>query len=93
MKELVYDRKIFEEIVKKYPNTRWEDASDEIHEERYEVDIPEVTEQEFYKVALENGWANDCLGFCLKLRCGTEEEWFDKMVKDFLEKHKPGGSR
>jgi hypothetical protein len=89
MKELVYSREIFEEIVKKYPTTKWEDASDDIHTERYEIEIPDVTEQEFYPIAMEEDWADACFGFCLELRCGTKKEWFKKMVEDFLKKHKP----
>ncbi len=67
--ELVYAGKEVEAIVKtRYPDARVKDASDFIHEERFELEIDGVTEDDFYPFAIHEGFARCCLGFELTLQ-------------------------
>ena len=64
MDELVYAGRDTEEVVRKrYPQAKIKDASDYIHTERFELELPEVTEEEFYPFALREGFARCCLSF------------------------------
>lgn len=64
MYELVYADKDVEVIIKKrFPQAVIENASDEIHRERFQVNIEGVTEDEFYPFAIREGFARCCLGF------------------------------
>lgn len=66
MYELIYAGKDVEKIIRKsYPNCKIEDASDYIHTERFEVEIPDVTDDEFYPFAIREGFARCC--FCFDL--------------------------
>ncbi len=69
MKELVYAGKDVEvAILTRWSKAKITNASDEIHRERFEVNIPEVTEDEFYPFAVKGGFALDCLGFQFQLQ-------------------------
>ncbi len=64
MYELIYAGKEVEDIIKKkYPNAEVKDASDYIHTERFEVEIPGITDDEFYPLAIKEGFIKCCLGF------------------------------
>lgn len=64
MYELVYAGKDVEKLVMdKWPSSKIKDASDCIHTERFELEIPEVTEEEFYPFAIREGFARCCLCF------------------------------
>ena len=68
MKELIYAGLKVEKLIrKKYPQAIIEDESDYIHEERFEVEIDDVSQEEFYSFAEENGFIRACLGYLLKL--------------------------
>ena len=82
MHELIYAGKDVETVVlKRYPNAKIEDASDEIHKERFELEV-DVNEDEFYVFAIVDGYANDCFGFQLLSRnippgsCQKVWDWF-----------------
>jgi hypothetical protein len=63
--ELIYAGKDIEDICKsKYPDAVITDASDYIHTERFEFDA-NTTEEEFYPLAIKEGFAMCCLGFAL----------------------------
>jgi len=62
--ELVYaDKSVESLILSKFPNTVIKNASDFVHTERFEVEIPEITEDEFYPFAIKEGFVKCCLGF------------------------------
>jgi len=68
MQELVYSGKDVEKLVKdKWPSSKTKDASDEIHIERFELEIPDMTEDEFYPFAIKEGFARCCLSFVFLL--------------------------
>ena len=65
--ELVYDGKGVEDIIKKqYPNCKIEDASDYIHEQRFQVTVKD-TQDNFWLFALKKGFATLCLGFSIEM--------------------------
>lgn len=72
MHELVYDdREVEVVITKHYNNAIITDARDEIHHERFEVDIPNITQEVFFKFALRNGFLLSCFTFNLILHGGS----------------------
>ena len=69
MYDLIYADSTVESIIKKkYPQAQIKDASDYIHTERFECEIPDVTEDEFYPFALIEGFAEGCLVFEITLQ-------------------------
>ena len=62
MEDLIYGGADIETLIKtKYPNAKITDASNNIYVERFEVDIPDVTDDEFYPFAINEGFARCCL--------------------------------
>lgn len=68
MYELIYANSEVENLIKqKYPQAKTKDASDYIHTERFECEIPDVNEETFYPFAISEGFARCCLGFEIEL--------------------------
>jgi len=86
-RELIYDRDARAPIVERYPKAEFRDASDEIHEGRFEVFLKGVSEVDFYVFALSEGFIMNCLGFILKIQDdpGLEEEIIKKYNVQFQE--------
>lgn len=85
--ELVYDKAAMPVIAKKFPNAKFNDASDQIHPDRISVEIPETTIKEFYEHALEEGYALTILGFQFRMHTKKKEDpIFWKMCDDFVAK-------
>ena len=67
MTELIYGpNDLWEFIKKKYPKAIYTDASDDIHRERFELELPGTKEDEFYPWAIVNGFAGNCFKLQLK---------------------------
>jgi len=87
--DLIYGNSEIESIIlKKYPTAKIKDASDFIHTERFECEIPNIDDDEFYPFALVNGFARLCLKFEITLQSvGMEsthkdsKEKLDKWIK------------
>ncbi|MCJ7828381.1 MAG: hypothetical protein MUP81_01405 [Dehalococcoidia bacterium] len=68
MEDLIYAGEDIEALIKtKYPTAKITDASDEIHTERFELDIPDIDDDEFYPFAIKEGFAMCCLSLALLL--------------------------
>src|SRR3712207_6458237 len=63
--ELIYDGEAWPVVEKHWPDAKFKDASDFIHESRFEVEIPGVTEDEFYPVMIREGFGACCFGLML----------------------------
>lgn len=70
--ELVYDADAWPFIKERWPQAQFTDASDCVHEGRFEVTIPGVDEDEFFPVMILEGWSECCLGFLLRLYLPSE---------------------
>lgn len=81
MYELVYGSGFEEDILEKYPNAKIKDASDYIHEHRFEVAIEGVSEKEFYKFAIEKGFLDVCLGFSVMAMGNKNPELMQELVE------------
>ena len=91
MIELIYAGKEVESLIKaKYPDSKVTDASDFVHTERFECDIPNISEDDFYPFAIREGFARCCFGFSILLNSlgfpelqgiGTHKETKDKIAK------------
>lgn len=68
MIELVYDKAAWEVIKQRFPNAQMEDASDEIHESRIQVILPDADRDAFYKHAIREGYYEVCFGFQIMAR-------------------------
>ena len=69
LEELVYGGKDVEELIKaKFPSANTEDASDDIHENRFSLSIEDTNEDDFYVYAIQKGFADLCFKFALMLR-------------------------
>jgi len=70
--DALYDDAALPVIKKKYPKLAVEDARDGFHPDRVLIKVPGVTNEEFYKFALEKGFAGVLLGFEFQLRNDPE---------------------
>lgn len=74
MDELVYGpRQARDWIQKKYPEATFEDASDDIHPERFRVSVPGVERIDFFKFAFLEGFLDSCFQFHLLVRMAKEK--------------------
>lgn len=78
MRELIYDKDSWPDILERWPEAKFTDASDFIHESRYEVEIEGVTDDEFYPFIIEKGWAGACFGLQLMLH---DKNQIDKVLR------------
>jgi hypothetical protein len=79
--DLIYAGPDVEALIKEHwPNAKITDASDEIHRERFELSL-DATEDDFYRFAIEKGFALECLCFQLMLRDPCHREGKDKIRK------------
>lgn len=84
--ELIYACNEVETIIlDKWPNAKITDASDCIHEDRFEVSIDHVTEEQFYLFAMEKSFAGDCFKLLLMSQSPDQEQ--REKVKILIEKH------
>lgn len=91
MNDLIYGDYKAEEIVKKrYPNIKIEDASDEIHRERFcaMFEDDEFDENEYLKFLLESGLSQISLQFQIASRSKDEIPKIRKALNE-LKKEKP----
>lgn len=66
--DLIYGSRDVEGTIRsKYPNAKIKDASDFIHTERFECEIEDVSDNEFYPFAIREGFVECCFGFELLL--------------------------
>ena len=85
MRELVYGpTKVEEMIKKKWPGAKIIDASDDIHHERFEAIIDDVSEETFDRFAIREGFALICLGLRCRMLEGDKE--VEKWIEDELDK-------
>jgi len=62
IKDLIYDNFCIPAILEKWPDAKITDASDYIHEGRFELEI-DIEEDEFYPFAIREGFALSCFVF------------------------------
>ena len=90
MYELIYAGREVENLIRrKYPNTVIKDASDYIHTERFECELPGVDKEDFYPWAIREGFAETCIGFSLllnSLKFTETKEYPHKETKEKLER-------
>lgn len=72
--ELVYDADAEATIKARWAQAKFTDASDFIHEGRFEVTIPDCDEDEFYAVMILEGWSGCCLGWELRMHLSEHRE-------------------
>ena len=92
MNDLIYANYEAEKIVeKKYPNIKIEDASDEIHQERFEIQFneDEYNEHEYLKFLLESGLFQVSLRFQVMSKTKEDIPKISKALEE-LRKEKPG---
>lgn len=80
--ELVYDtNEIRAKCAERFPQAKFEDASDEVHENRFSIegDIPKV---EFYLFAYHEGFIGSCFQFLLQ-NSGMAKEMSQEWVAVF----------
>lgn len=84
--DLIYGDSEIESIIsKKYPQAKFKDASDFIHTERFECEIPDIDDDTFYPFALKEGFAHLCLKFEITLQSVGMKDTHDK-CKAMLDK-------
>jgi hypothetical protein len=71
-------------LLKEYPFAKIKDASDEIHEYRFEFDAP-IAQSTFCRFAILNGFARNMLGFGImmyeKEKCILIRKWLAQVEK------------
>lgn len=93
--ELIYAEESLSKIIKKeFPETVFTDASDMIHNERFEIDIETEDvdiEKNFYIYAIKNGFAFNCFTFTLMTYDKKEVEKIREWVKEINAELKLNG--
>ena len=85
--DLVYDRGAWPEIKTRFPNATFEDASDEIHESRISVKIPDATSRAWLGFLLDSGWHGVSFGFQVLIKSEPEDSEFARLVNDWIVAH------
>ena len=68
IRELIYGpTDIQKAILERFPEAKFEDARDWIHDERFLVVIPSATRREFFRFAVKEGIALICLGIQVEI--------------------------
>jgi len=65
--DVLYDDSAIQIIKEAYPDLVVEDARDFIHTNHVAIRVPNVTNEEFYKFAVEEGFAEVLLGFHIQI--------------------------
>lgn len=84
--DLIYNPEARETIIAKFPKASFKDASDDLglREGRFEVDIPDITNDEFYPWFLTTGYAGSSFGLMIRAQGINKEDlnnirkWLDK---------------
>ena len=67
--DLIYGPREVEAIIlRKYPNAQINDASDDIHQERFECTIEGVSDDEFYPFAIREGFGTICFRIAILMQ-------------------------
>ena len=74
--DLVSDAGAWPCIKQRFPLAELDDASDFIHEGRFQVRIPGTTDDDFYPFIISEGWGLVCLGLRLMMQ---QREYHDKV--------------
>lgn len=86
MHDLLYAPAVAEkELKERFPEAKTSDASDDIHVERFEVDLPDFQRRDYLKWLLTSGWAQ--LSFHVQLSIqipGKQQE----EIKEILDEVK-----
>ena len=96
--EVIYtDRSLFDIIKKEFPHATFIDARDEIHTDRFEVEIEtedKDIEKKFYIHAIKNNFALTCLSFQLMLCQDLEKimEWIKEIKREINGGVEPSGA-
>jgi len=81
--DLIYGNSEVENLIlKKYPQAKIKDASDDIHTERFECEIADIDDDTFYPFAIKEGFARLCLKFELTLQSLGFKDMHDKAKTD-----------
>lgn len=67
-------------IAQRFPNARFEDGSDCIHEHRFSVQSNEEDQDRFIVFAIKEGFALSCFGVQLLLHCGDDHERLKRLI-------------
>jgi hypothetical protein len=81
--ELVYDAAAWPFIKERFPHAVWKDASDQVHEGRFEVTLPDSDKDAFIKHSIREGYCDVCLGF--KLSTMTEGPGLENIKRILAE--------
>lgn len=74
MIDLIYDSSAVTFIQERFPHVKVTDASDEIHEGRVEIELPDSDKDDFYKDSIRKGYHQVSFHFQLMLRGSREED-------------------
>lgn len=86
MNDLIYDDSAMVDIKAQYPTAIFEDASDEVHGGRFQVEIPDIPEDEWWEFCVKTGIAIVSLGFQLRFRDPKQKDFYEK-VKIWADKY------
>ena len=70
--DLIYGERARKDLKREYPEVKFEDASDFLHEERFQISL-EAELEDYYFWLIHSGWATVSLWFQLDLRRGKPE--------------------
>ncbi len=80
MIDLLYDDAALPVIKEAFPHVKVEDAKDEVHEDRVQIELPDEDKDSFYKHSIRKGYCQLLLNFEL-MRLGTKPEDLDTIKR------------
>jgi len=92
MIDLIYaPKKVFDEIKKEFPTAKYTDARDDIHLQRFEIEISELKDcfdDKYLRLGLKLGFILDSLPFQIRI---MSEQKFVKKINAMFEEMKKNG--
>jgi hypothetical protein len=87
---LPYNGEDMENLHKKFPTAHFSDASDYIHENRFTIEVENISKKEFLKGLLQTGIWEACLGLRLLMGMpGRNKDLLAEILEELKAEHDP----
>lgn len=89
---LPYNGEDMKKLQKKFPDAFFKNAFDDIHRERFEMIVNNISKKEFVKALIQTGVCDACLGFNIALGLPNEnliKEVIKEVIKELKVEHDP----
>lgn len=85
MVDLIYCNEARTEVLERFPHAKIEDASDDIHDERISVTLPDEEKDVYFKWIIKNGWHGVSLGIQSMLHDNASQPTLDRWLQELKQ--------